>query len=80
VVVIANDGKRAAEFSATLTLYSEHGMVHVVRVFTETLSAYVYADKPALVRGRGRVRVVNPRIVEAYEYLDDGEMTHWATS
>jgi len=55
-------------------------MVHVVRVFTETLSAYVYADKPALVRGRGRVRVVNPRIVEAYEYLDDGEMTHWATS
>jgi len=75
-VLIANRGKRIAEYTATITFYAAGGKVHVVDVATETLPVYLYADRPELVRGD--VKIADERIVAAYdEYLMDPSLTHW---
>jgi len=75
-VLIANRGKRVAEYTATITFYSEGGKVHVVDVTTETLPVYLYADRPDLVRGD--LKPADKRIVAGYDdYLMDDSMTHW---
>lgn len=75
-ILIANRGKRIAEYTATITFYSKGGKVHVTDVVTETLPVYLYADHPELVQGD--LKLADKRIVAAYnEYLMDEAMTHW---
>jgi len=75
-ILIANRGKRIADYTATITFYSEGGKAHITDVVTETLPAYVYTDRPDLVDGD--LGVADRRIVAAYdEYLMDEAMTHW---
>jgi hypothetical protein len=75
-VLIANRGKRMADYTATITFYSTGGKVHVVDVVTETLPVYVYADRPELVRDG--LNHADGRIVAAYdEYLMDELVTRW---
>lgn len=75
-ILIANRGKRIADYTATVTFYSKGGKVHVVDVVTETLPVYVYTDRPELAQCG--LKVADKRIVDAYAgYLMDGTMTHW---
>jgi hypothetical protein len=75
-ILIANRGKRIADYTATVTLYSAGGKVHVADVVTETLPVYVYTDRPQLAQRD--LKLADKRIVDAYEeYLMDGTMTHW---
>lgn len=76
-VLIANCGKRVADYSASITFYADGGKVHVTDVVTETAPVYLYADQPELVADVDRVRCADKRIVEGYnDYLMDG-MTRW---
>jgi len=75
-ILIANRGKRVADYVATVTLYADAGMVHVVDVVAETLPVSIYAERPELVEGS--IAPADPRIVEAYgNYLLDDRMRRW---
>lgn len=75
-VLIANRGKRVADYTATVTLYADGGKVHIVDVETETVPFYVYADRRELVAGS--IRTADRRIVDAYDaYLMDERMMRW---
>jgi hypothetical protein len=75
-VLIANRGKRIANYTATITFYSRGGKVHVTDVTTETLPVYLYAERPELAQAV--LKLADMRIVTAYgEYLMDKSMTHW---
>lgn len=77
-ILIANSGKRFADYSATITFYADHGRAHVTDVVTETAPAYVYADEPDLVAVSDRLRFADARIVAAYnDYMMDDEMNRW---
>jgi hypothetical protein len=75
-ILIANCGKRIADYTATITFYSKGGKVHIADIVTETLPIYVYADRPEFVRSD--LKHADQRIVTGYDdYLMDDAMTHW---
>jgi hypothetical protein len=77
-ILIANCGKRLAEYSASITFYADYGKVHVTDVVTETAPVYLYADRRDLVVDRERVRCADQRIVASYDdYLMDDDMRRW---
>jgi hypothetical protein len=75
-ILIANRGKRIADYTATITFYSAGGKVHIADIVTETLPVYVNADRPEFIRGD--LKHADQRIVTGYdEYLMDEALTHW---
>jgi hypothetical protein len=77
-ILIANAGKRVADYSATITFYADRGKVHVTDVVTETVPVSLYVDEPDRVVDPERVHCADERIVAAYnEYLMDDQMRSW---
>lgn len=77
-ILIANSGKRVADYSATITFYADGGKVHVTDVVTETVPVSLYVDRRDLVVDPERVHCADERIVKAYnEYLMDPDMRRW---
>ena len=77
-ILLANHGKRLAEYSLSITFYADYGGVYVTDVVTESVPVYLYADKPELVVDRERVNCADARIVEEYDkYMTDDEMCRW---
>lgn len=77
-ILIANSGKRVADYSASITFYADGGKVHVTDVVTETVPVYLYVDKPELVADVDRLQCADARIVNGYnDYLMDDDMLRW---
>jgi hypothetical protein len=77
-ILIANAGKRVADYSATITFYADGGKVHVTDVVTETVPVSLYVDRRELVVDPERLQCADERIVAGYnEYLMDEDMLRW---
>lgn len=77
-ILLANCGRRLAEYSLSITFYADDGAVHVTDVVTETVPVYLYADKRELVLDPERVHCAEARIVEEYDkYMMDVDMRRW---